>query len=283
MAETPDDRAHVLRLQELEIERMKAEAALRAAGTEGRSNLGVAGISVVSAVVGALASLGAAYVSGSFDTQQADLENQAEASLEDQKFSYDLIKEALSQTSQVEQARRLYFLGRLGLLPTVDHSEVAIMVDENERFLRSGGLYGRALPSYAPAEDRPVGQIQIALNELGACRRDLQVDAVAGPVTVQCLADFLDEDGAALVEAFEVLWAQPQMALDWVQNDKPPDNWRVQLASLRLDSRNVPSWVHQAAGTSPAIKQRPVAPAPLGPPQAPKPDDNWPQPTMPRP
>ncbi|MGB0659477.1 MAG: hypothetical protein ACPGNV_04780 [Mangrovicoccus sp.] len=91
---------------------------------DGRNKLSAAWISILSAVVGAVASLGAALVSGVVSIQGKTLDNRAEASLEQQKFDYELIRLALSEPDLAERAARLAFMSEIGLLKSIDTDKV---------------------------------------------------------------------------------------------------------------------------------------------------------------
>ena len=103
-------------LRELEIEAQNAaigDTNLKA-DTRGRSN--VALISVLSALIGAAASMGAAFLTGNLNLQERQIESEAVASLEQQKFSYELISTALNEEDDSTRAQRLRFMVDIGLL-----------------------------------------------------------------------------------------------------------------------------------------------------------------------
>lgn len=223
-----------------EIDALKEAVATRSAKAERRTKVNLALISVASAAVGALASFGAALVTGVYSLQENRDSNQAVASLEQQQFSFELIQGALSETDQQEQIRRLTFLAQIGLLPTIDSDRLSLLASEGKEFLDSGGLSGVALPNYTPVAERPVGKVQIALNRSGICRPNLTEDASIGPATVACTATYL---GGAFEQAYAMLWWQPDVLLAWIEQGPPPRDWRARFVSFGLSERESPTWV----------------------------------------
>ena len=222
------ERAHEIRVRELEIEALKARATQGAASGDLRGKLGVAGISAVAAVVGALASLGAAAVTGLFSLQETALQQDATATLEQQKFSFELIQSALTAPDQGEQVRRLQFFARIGLLPTVDVAELKSLADAAEAYVNSGGNEGRALPDYSPPEAAQIAAIQRALGQSARCPLRLAPDGVPGPATLACLRNLLPE--ASDADLTRLLARSPDRLMAWIAAGEVPADWRDALA-----------------------------------------------------
>ncbi len=118
---------------------------MQPAGSRG-SELGVAGFSLIGAVVAALASLGTAYLTGSFSVRQLEHQEVREESLERQKFSYELITVALSEPEDRARAQRLQFLVDIGLLDNLKVEAIAQYASDEVERLDQGGEGESLLP-----------------------------------------------------------------------------------------------------------------------------------------
>ncbi|MEO9782279.1 MAG: ribosomal protein L7/L12 [Sedimentitalea sp.] len=146
LEEQRDKNNVLLREKELEIEALKARIGHASQGAEQRGRSHVALISVLSAVIGAAASMGAAYLTGNLSVQERQLVNAAQASLEQQKFSYELITTALSEEDDQTRAQRLRFMVDIGLLGNLRADKLIEYADlEAERIEQ-----GDERPSYLP-------------------------------------------------------------------------------------------------------------------------------------
>lgn len=146
LEEQREKNAVLLREKELEIETLKATISHSTHGAEQRGRSNVALISVLSAFIGAIASIGAAYLTGNLSVQERRLVNAAQASLEQQKFSYELISAALSEEDDQTRAQRLRFMVDIGLLENLKADKLIEYADlEVERIEK-----GDTRPSYLP-------------------------------------------------------------------------------------------------------------------------------------
>ena len=146
LEEQRERNAVLLREKELEIETLKARIGHASQGADQRGRSNIALISVLSAGIGAVASMGAAYLTGNLSVQERQLVNAAEASLEQQKFSYELISTALSEQDDQTRAQRLRFMVDIGLLENLRADKLIEYADlEVERIEK-----GETRPSYLP-------------------------------------------------------------------------------------------------------------------------------------
>lgn len=146
LEEQRDKNAVLLREKELEIETLKARIGHASQGADQKGRSHVALISVLSALIGAVASMGAAYLTGNLSVQERQLVNAAQASLEQQKFSYELITTALSEEDDQTRAQRLRFMVDIGLLENLRADKLIEYADlETERIEK-----GDERPSYLP-------------------------------------------------------------------------------------------------------------------------------------
>lgn len=146
LEEQRDRNAVLLREKELEIEALKARINHASQGVDQRGRSHVALISVLSAIIGASASIGAAYLTGNLSVQERQLVNAGQASLEQQKFSYELISTALSEEDDQTRAQRLRFMVDIGLLENLRADKLIEYADlEVERIEK-----GDERPSYLP-------------------------------------------------------------------------------------------------------------------------------------
>jgi len=123
-----------LKAKELEIAELKARLDAHGARSETRMKLPLALISLVSAVVGAVASLGVAYVGGSFSIQEKAEDRRTAISLEQAKFSYQLITTALSEEDEQTRAQSLRFLLDIGLLDSLNKDKVLEYAADDQEF-----------------------------------------------------------------------------------------------------------------------------------------------------
>ena len=116
MAELTREQLFDIELRRLALEEQREANRAREADGEGQTNhLNVVYVSVVSAFVGAVASLGGAYFTGAFSVQEAEVSQRGQFDLAQQQFANDLINEALSEGSDRERAARLLFMVDVGL------------------------------------------------------------------------------------------------------------------------------------------------------------------------
>lgn len=157
LEETREDRAYELRRRELAIEERKA-------GREGARTLIVG---LVSAVIGAVASLGAAYLAGAFDIQGRRIEGRAAADLEQQRFRFELINWALAEEDDQARAQRLRFMVEVGLPERLDRDAILRYAEREEQRLRTGSDEPSLIPR---TEINPAAQMQfdpLAANRIG--------------------------------------------------------------------------------------------------------------------
>jgi hypothetical protein len=76
------------------------------------------------AIVGAISALGVAYVGGLFAVQKESAVQRGSRELEQQKFSYELIRKALNEAKDVDKANALLFLADIGLLSQLNVEKV---------------------------------------------------------------------------------------------------------------------------------------------------------------
>ena len=129
MQDDPQDQDRNLELRRLILEETREQnraqearlshdlnvEAARATHQSSHKSLPVAWISVISALVGGVASLGGAYLTGGFDVQKEQVTTKGAFDLEQQKFANSLINEALSEGSDQDRAERLIFMVDIGL------------------------------------------------------------------------------------------------------------------------------------------------------------------------
>lgn len=144
--ELKERNARELRERELEIEAQKASIGHITSTTDTRGRSNVALVSVLSAAIGAVASMGAAFLTGNLSVQERQIDTAAAANLEQQKFSYGLISTALDEEDDNTRAQRLRFMVDVGLLDNLNVDKIKeYATREVERLER-----GDATPSYIP-------------------------------------------------------------------------------------------------------------------------------------
>jgi hypothetical protein len=74
--------------------------------------------------------------------------------------------------------------------------------------------------------------VQSALQAAGLCGPGFFADAVAGPMTWACLADYLG-DGATRDDARNLLAGTPEMVTGWITAGPAPADWRAQAAEAQ--------------------------------------------------
>lgn len=146
LEEQKERNAREMRERELEIEAQKASIGHITSTTDTRGRSNVAIISVLSAAIGAVASMGAAFLTGNLSVQESQIDNAALANLEQQKFSYELITTALDEEDDNTRAQRLRFMVDVGLLDNLNVDKIKeYATREVERIER-----GETTPSYIP-------------------------------------------------------------------------------------------------------------------------------------
>ena len=99
----------------LDIEERKAAHATRTSTAEAQTRIPVTLVSLVSAVVGGLASLAVAYVTGVFGVENTREESAGQITLERQKFFNQMISDALEEVSDKKRAERIKFMVDIGI------------------------------------------------------------------------------------------------------------------------------------------------------------------------
>lgn len=224
LEERQADDAFRLREKELEIEALKARSAGTGQSDEHRSKLSMAAISVVSALVGAAASLGAAFFSGHFSVQEKTVETEAAADLEQQKFSYELITTALAEPDQIARALRLQFMVDIGLLRDLNQDEIRRYARAEQARIESGDGGYSLLPETRAPVSLDVANIQ---RELG-----LLADGIAGPMTAGAVAARFEGFEGDTGSAMKLLRWHPTVLLGWIRAGSLPPDWRAQLEAL---------------------------------------------------
>lgn len=162
MADLTSDELYALEVRKIALEETRetnrAREAAKTRAPEARNKVNLALISVVSALVGAAASLGAAYVTGGFDVQKAEVSNQGQFDLAKQKFANDLIKDALSEGSDQERAQRLKFMVDIGLFSDqLQPDRIREYAEAETKRIEEGGGEGESLlPRTLGADPKPV-------------------------------------------------------------------------------------------------------------------------------
>lgn len=151
--ELREQNSYELRKKELEIENRKAELQERKVPNEVESKVRVASISVLSGLVGALATLGAAYVAGAFSVKEVEVTGITNQNLAQQKFSFDLIKNALDEPDDKTRARRLRFMVDIGLLNNLNTTKLFQYADLEEQRLKTGGEGDSLLPEFSQSSN----------------------------------------------------------------------------------------------------------------------------------
>lgn len=154
LEEERERNARDLRARELEIEAQKLAAAHAGQGSDRKGRSRVALISVLSAAVGAAATVGAAFLTGVFDVEERRIERRAVADLEQQKFSYELISAALSEQDDRARAQRLRFMVEIGLLDNLDQEKLIEYAELEVRRIESGDKSPSLLPYTEQGLDR---------------------------------------------------------------------------------------------------------------------------------
>lgn len=198
LEELKERNARDLRERELEIEAQKAaigDTNLKA-DTRGRSN--VALISVLSALIGAAASMGAAFLTGNLNLQERQIESEAVASLEQQKFSYELISTALNEEDDSTRAQRLRFMVDIGLLNNLNVDKLieyaALEVQRIESGVETPSLIPKTPETFTPA------RVDRAIIKPGYAIRLIEV----GPTKINLIKEIRAATGLGLKESKDI-------------------------------------------------------------------------------
>jgi len=167
--------AREIREKEIALERDKLASENTAAQPAAKPAVRLAVISLLSAAVGAAASLGAAFFAGAFQVQSVEVQGANAVSLAQQKFSFDLISVALAEQDDQTRAARLRFMVDIGLLENLRAEKIIEYAQREEERLREGSEFlasnplaeALVLPSYIPRIDpvileKPVGGEKIS-------------------------------------------------------------------------------------------------------------------------
>lgn len=204
-----------LRRQELEIEAARTNR-------EPKSQLNVAAITVLSALVGGIASIGAAFLSGHFSVQETNVQAEANSDLEEQKFSYELITTALSEPDAQARAIRLKFLLDIGLLENLKVVEIARYANAEQERIKSGGNGLSELPLYnAPslslAQTMAIGRIErYCSGAVGTAPTTNEITACI----VSAFKELSSTDAVLLLESSPIFLSQ------WLAAGSLPNDWR---------------------------------------------------------
>ena len=204
-----------LRKQELEIEATRVRH-------EPRNQISVAAITVVSALVGAGASIGAAYLSGLFSIQEQSVQADANSDLEEQKFGYELIATALSEPDARARAQRLKFLLDIGLLKNLEVDEIEKYADAEQKRIEQGGEGFSKLPQY-----HSNSLLQAHVMATGRIERFCSGAVGTAPTTselISCVVNTLDELNRS--EAALLLNFSPSLLVEWLEAGRLPNDWR---------------------------------------------------------
>lgn len=206
LEETREKNARELRERELEIEAQKVSVGnmTSMADTHGRSR--VALISVVSAAIGAAASIGAAYLSGNLSVHERQIDNAAVASLEQQKFSYELISAALNEDDDITRAQRLRFMVDVGLLDNLKVEKLVEYANLEVKRIESGqdttSLIPRNLEVVSKSFDRATVKPGYAIRLLST-----------GPAKINVIKEIRAATGLGLKESKDISEAPGELII----------------------------------------------------------------------